>query len=202
MCAEADRPHVELARPQLELQGIDVSIVTDARPPGTLRAALAQLPAPGVIAVVVSATFDRHAARAQLEGLAAAVGPGHRVFVLDLRHHPSVVRQVRAVSRVLEGLERALEIEGRHGRLQCSASHGAALSGQCVGSDSNAGTQPLRVVHPPLLLSPALCEACEVVPAEYRVEVPRRRRRGSGNTLETQPEILAPGLSQPYWSGE
>ena len=183
LAAEADGPRIELMLPQLQLQGLEVQVewVSD------VDAASARFSGPMVVAVVVSPSFERSAARPFIQQVAARLATGQRLFVLDLRSNPSVVRQCRAVSRTLEGLQRTLEIEHLGGRgLSSSASRGAVVSGSVTSlSGSTADTLPLRVVHPPLLLAWPLGEHAEVIPPSVR-HVPKRARP---RPIETQPEL-------------
>lgn len=199
LCAEPDAARMELARPQLELQGTAVEVACALHDVDVARAAVARTPGPVVVAVVVSPAFDRVSARPFIEMVSASADASQRLFVLDVRHHPSVVRQCRAFSRALEGLQRTLEIEHHsRGGLTTSASRSATASGS-AGSPGAIPTAPLRVVHPPVLLAWPLHTVAEVVPASVRFEIPRRPRR-SRASVETRPDIDPTGLLQPWAS--
>jgi hypothetical protein len=201
LCAEQDSPRMELARPQLELQGTAVEIACGLHDLDVARAALARTPGPVVVAVVVSPAFDRIAARPFIEMVSASTSGNQRLFVLDVRHHPSVVRQCRAFSRALEGLQRTLEIEHHsRGGLTSSASRGATVSGGVLSNEPGPPSAPLRVVHPPVLLAWPLHTMAEVVPATVRFEVPRLPRRASRGCAETRPDLDPMGLPQPWAS--
>ncbi len=160
---------------------------------------LSRTPGPVVVAVVVSPAFDRVSARPFIEMVSASADASQRLFVLDVRHHPSVVRQCRAFARALEGYQRTLEIEHHsRGGLATSASRSATASGS-AGSPGAIPTAPLRVVHPPVLLAWPLHTVAEVVPASVRFEIPRRPRR-SRASVETRPDIDPTGLLQPWAS--
>lgn len=196
LCTKPDAACVELARPQLEQQGVVVEIACVLHDVRVARAALARTPGPVVVAVVVSPTFDRVAARPFIEMVSASTDKGQRLFVHDVRRHPSVVRQCRAFSSALEGLQRTLEIEHHsRGGLTTSASRGATSCG-AVSSGAMTAT-PLHVVSPPVLLAWPHHTMAEVVPAGVRFKVPRCSRQA---TVGTRPEVDPSGLPQPWAS--
>ena len=200
LCAEPDCARMELARPQLELQGTAVEIACALHDVRAATAAVARTPGPVVIAVVVSAAFDRVAARPFVELVSASADASQRLFVLDVRHHPSVVRQCRAFSRALEGLQRTLEIEHHsRGGLTTSASRSSTASGGLDTAALAAPALPLRVVHAPVLLAWPLHAMAESIPASVRFEVPRRPRRARA-AVETRPDLDPAGLAQPWAS--
>lgn len=176
LCAGADRAVVELARPQLELQHLQVDVVSDAFDPQTVWTALHASTCPTVVAVVVSRTHARSAARPIIDAYSEVAGPLHRLLVLDLRRSPSVLQQVRVVSEALEGLELTLQV-GRESRadLAISATTNPRASGERRLSPCGLGTRRLRVVEPPVLLSAAVHGGAQTVPATTRFHVTTTR---------------------------
>lgn len=180
LCAPADRAVVELIRPQLELQRLRVDVVTDAFDAYSVSNALAADACPTVVAVVVSRERSRRVARPLLDAFSKVAGPFHRLLVLDLRRGPSALQQVRVLSEAVEGLELTMEI-GRESRAGLTTS--ATVSPQATGerrlSPCGMGTRPLRVVEPPVLLSPAVHPAAQTIPARtrFRLAANGSRRR-------------------------
>jgi len=188
LCAEADRSIVELARPQLELQSLQVDVVDDASDPHTVWDALHADPRPTVVAVVVSRARARAATRPLLDAFSEVAGPVHRLFVLDLRRRPSVLEQVRALSAAVEGLELTLQI-GRESRaaLTVSATTNPRASGERRLSPCGMGTRRLHVVQPPVLLSAAVHEGSQTIPARTRFRLRREDRPMSATCPELPP---------------
>ncbi len=188
LCADADRDVVELARSQLELQSLRVDVVSHAFDPHTVGGALAADGRPTVVAVVVSRTRTRDAARPVIDAFCAVAGPHHRLFVLDLRQRPSVLEQVRALSEAIEGLELTLQI-GRDSRaaLTASATTSPRASGERRLSMCGMGTRRLRVVQPPVLLSAAVHDGSQTVPAQTRFHLSGRRPERAQST--TRPDL-------------
>lgn len=186
LCAEPDRSIVELARPQLELQSLQVDVVSDAFDPDTVCDALRADPSPTVVAVVVSRARVRRAARPLIDAFSEVAGPLHRLFVLDLRRRPSVLQQVRVLSEAIEGLELTLQI-GRESQasLTVSATTNPRASGERRLSPCGLGTRRLRVVQPPVLLSAAVHEGAHTIPAKTRFRVSRAERTMSA----TRPDL-------------
>jgi hypothetical protein len=180
---------MELVRPQLELQGLFVQIVVGVHEPFAVRSAMDSMGTASVVAVVVGENADRWSVRHQLDAFSAVADASHRLFVLDLRKQSSVVRQVRAVTRAVDGLRRSLDIDCHSSaRLSASASMGASVAGECVAHRSS--TSPgLRVVVPPVLLMSPLHGPAEVVPAHVRFPAAPPCRQ---NTQGTQPDLVPP----------
>ncbi|MBV1856857.1 MAG: hypothetical protein KUG77_00500 [Nannocystaceae bacterium] len=188
LCAEQDRSVVELARPQLELQGLRVDVVTDAFDPHTVWNALAADACPTVVAVVVSGARARSAARATVDAFSEVAGRFHRLFVLDLRRRPSVLQQVRALSDAVEGLRLTLEI-ARDSRadLTVSATASPRASGERSFAPCAKGTWRLHVVQPPVLLGAAVYQGSQTIPATTRFPVSGSRL--DRHTFETCPDL-------------
>ena len=174
-CTQADQGVVELVRPQLELQALRVDIVTTAFDSHTVSSALAVDACPTVVAVVVSRTRSRRVARPLVDAFSEVAGPLHRLLILDLRRVPSALQQVRVLSGAMEGLELTMEL-GRDSRADLTAS--ATVSPRATGerrlSPCSTGTRPLRVVEPPVLLSPAVHHRAQTIPARTRFRLAER----------------------------
>ena len=188
LCTEVDRSIVELARPQLELQGLQVDVVSDALDSRTMWDVLQADACPTVVAVVVSRMRVRRAARPLMDAFSEVAGPMHRLFVLDLRRRPSVLEQVRALSEAIEGLELTLQI-GRESRaeLTVSATANPRASGERRLSPCGVGTRALRVVQAPVLLSAAVHEGSHTIPARTRFRLRASERPMSATSPDLPP---------------
>ncbi|MGH1345186.1 MAG: hypothetical protein ACRBN8_26730 [Nannocystales bacterium] len=186
LCAEDDRLGLELTRPQLELQNLQVEVVSDAFDPRAVWAALEADPCPTVVAVVVSQARARRAARPLIDAFSEVAGPRHRLLVLDLRRRTSVLQQVRALSGAIEGLELTLQIaRGSRAALTTSATANPRAAGERRLSPCGMGTRPLRVVQPSVLLSADVHSGAQTIPARTRFRVTRPERP----MAETCPEL-------------
>lgn len=189
-CAQTDQADVELVRPQLELQGLRVDVVTRAFDAASVANALAADTCPTVVAVVVSLARSRHVARSLLDGFSDAAGPSHRLLVLDLRRLPSAFQQVRVLSEALEGLELTMVLgRGLRAALTASATESPRASGERRLSPCSMGTRPLRVVEPPVLLSSAVRQAAQTIPTRTRFRLAERRPGRSMSA--TSPDLPA-----------
>ncbi len=191
LCAQTDRPIVELVGPPLAFQGVRVDVVPDAFDSHTVGSALAAAACPTVVAVVVSHARTRSAARPLLDAFSEVTGPYNRLFVLDLRRRASLMEQVRSLCDAIEGLRSTLAI-GRESRaaLTMSASIRPQASGGWRLSPSGAGTRRLHVVDPPVLLGPSVHWGSLSISVGTRFRMnPRVRGRDSSPTSPDLPVI-------------
>ena len=188
LCPEEECARIELVRPQLELQGLYVQVVSNVQDAVHLRGLMDAMGTGCVVSVVVGENADRWSVRRQLDAFSAVGGPNHRLFVLHLRQYTSVLRQVRALTRAVDGLRRTLEID-RESSACLTAS--ATMRATAVGERTVAGAasaRGLQVVLPPVLLQGPLHAPAEVIPSQtrYPSEQPRRP------FAETQPDLQPP----------